>query len=573
MSRTLWIQTLSPLHIGTNVLLQPFEYVVEGGKFFRLALDSILEKILLSHPEAADHFDRWIEEKSRQLSRERDNRRIAQLRREFTLVSFVRTRLRDDRLARAIQDGIADGTLTHYQLDCPSLEGLKREPHSQRSTQQSKTTVAAALKTATGELYIPGSSLKGVFRTAMLHQVLTEADATFIQTIASALDQKLRQYRQQQHHISDRVRKSFDEVLESEVFFCGVVERGRTIWNDGKFDLFKLIHVSDSTTLSPAQWGIVLPIDVYQANGAVQPQTPAAEAIAAGSVVECCISVDTAFIKSATEFLRQGKAGFGQTQWIGLEEKFERLYGCSLAQATEERLIERILEAVAAFGRAVANHDRAWAEQHQSNADGATVSEFYEQLPEIPCPLGYGSGFHGTTVMLAMHANPELATLEGEIIRLFGIGTSPTGRRTSSIALDRFPSSRRMATRWSATASYLEPLGWIQLSLSQLAPVSKRASAAHISENPEETQSVATEPPIAATLRHGAIVCARVIDNRTQPLLVELYAKGHEGRKYQCTGIRNISDLVPGTIIQVQVNLHPTTRQVQSLRFVGRWQR
>lgn len=130
-----------------------------------------------------------------------------------------------------------------------------------------------------------------------------------------------------------------------------------------------------------------------------------------------------------------------------------------------------------------------------------------------------------------------------------------------------------MATRWSATASYLEPLGWIQLSLSQLAPVSKRASAAHISENPEETQSVATEPPIAATLRHGAIVCARVIDNRTQPLLVELYAKGHEGRKYQCTGIRNISDLVPGMIIQVQVNLHPTTRQVQSLRFVGRWQR
>ncbi len=559
MSRTLYVRTLSPVFIGAGAELQPFEYVVANGKLYRLSPDKVFSLILDRREDAAERFERWLSDKTRQVERERDNQRLSELMRNFTLVQFVRTELGDNQLASTIERNLSN--LSLYVLSCPSLDGLKltgRTPRVQR-----KKTIATALKTGTQQLYIPGSSLKGLLRTALLFAVLTEADAGFINTIVQKIQNALERL---PHAPSDWHRKFFDKALEEEVFFCGITETGRIKFDDARFDIMKLISISDSTTLEPAQAGCVIPIDTYQADGQVQPQTPAVEAIAAGHVVEMRIGVDTTAIEHLRQWHATSAGGVGSSLWIKLAERFQRLFGCTLEQATEDRILDRLMHAAQKFGATVADRDRAWA-----GSSYPSMEKFFDQLPKISLKLGWGSGFHGTTVMLAMLQNPDLQRIEHEIFQRFKLGRSPrqrtTGERRMPVDLSNFPRSRRLYTPAITTEPHPQPIGWIELSWESLQP--KAVSQTTISEH--QRPPLPAEPPIATTLRHGAEVCARIVDLRTKPITVELLAVGHEGKRYPCAGISNTTGLEIGTIIRVRVNLHPKTKQVQSLTNQGIW--
>ncbi len=559
MSRTLYVRTLSPVFIGAGAELQPFEYVVADAKLYRLNSDKVFSLILDRSEDAAERFERWLSDKTHQVERERDNQRLSELMRNFTLVQFVRTELRDDQLARHIERNLSE--LALYVLPCPSLDGLKLTGRSPRA--QRKKTIATAIKTGTQQLYIPGSSLKGLFRTALLFTVLTEADAQFINTIVRKIQFKLAALGTSPR---DQDKKFFDDVLEMEVFFCGVTEKGRTTFDDARFDLMKLISISDSTTLEPAQAGCVIPIDTYQANGQVQPQTPAVEAIAAGNVVQMRIGVDTTAIEHLRQWVASRAGGVGNSLWIGLAERFRRLFGCSLEQATEERILDRLMQAAQQFGTAVAQHDRMWAQTYPG------MENFLDHLPELSLKIGWGSGFHATTVMLAMLKNPALLQIEQDVFARFQLGRAPRQQRAGNerrtpVELSNLPRSRRLHTPAITSMPNPQPIGWIELAWEPLQPDAVRPFVTAEHHRPP----VPAEPPIATTLRHGAEVCARVVDPRTKPITVELLAVGHEGKRYPCTGISNTTGLEISTIIRVRVNLHPKTKQVQSLTYQGIW--
>lgn len=563
MSTTLHVRTLSPLLIGTNQEMQPFEYIVADGVLYRLDADALFGRILDERPDAADVFSDWLDANVEQIGRaerQREYGRLTELRRSFTLVEFVRRRLGDNRLAQEIDRDIRTGKLAMYAMRCESLEGLsvERRNGSLHSTRRSKGTIAVAIKTGSQQLYIPGSSLKGVLRTAMLYAVLSEADGALVATLAEELHRKLNKLRSQDR-IRDADRKFFDETLESLVFYCGTNHRDGTKWDDPKFDLFKLVSVGDSTVLVPEHAGWVVPVDVYCAGGTVQSITPAAETIAPGNVVQMELRIGTAFIEQARQWLRSGNAVFGRTQWIGIEERFARLYGCSIEEATADRIVGRLLDAARRFGAAIADRDRQWATQHFPD-----LAAFYDKLPPTAAMMGYASGFHATTVMLAMIANPKLRAIEQEVVRLFGIRSRSSQR---SISLDSFPTSRRMATP-DAIGKPALPLGWVELSLEPLQRLDSTTGAA------ATTTSVRTEPiepPIAETLRPGATVCARIVEVAASGVSVELLARGQEGKAYRCSGVGNTSGLSVGTIVRVRVNMHPKTKQVQSLTYAGLW--
>jgi CRISPR/Cas system CSM-associated protein Csm5 (group 7 of RAMP superfamily) len=100
MPRTLYLHTYSPIHIGSGVEIQPGEYALVGGEYYRIDPERLFGAIFDQHPDAHQQVVDWIEEQTEGLQTV-DNRRASRQRQETNLFSFVERALRDAPLAAA----------------------------------------------------------------------------------------------------------------------------------------------------------------------------------------------------------------------------------------------------------------------------------------------------------------------------------------------------------------------------------------------------------------------------------------------------------------------------------------
>ncbi|MGB9774666.1 MAG: type III-A CRISPR-associated RAMP protein Csm5, partial [Bacteroidota bacterium] len=503
MSKTLYVKTLSPVFIGSGAAMEPFEYLFDQNErmLYRLAPDTVFDYILEKHPEAADRVQTWIEKSSQAINNETDNQRESKLRSEFTIPNFVRRELKNAQLANELEQQVKNGRLSLYALPCETLKGIERKKRSRNQTarleekQKAKKSVAIALKTAQHELYIPGSSLKGAIRTALLFKVVRDAEGEVLKELLKRVRELLDDERKANN--LDRWKKEFDDGLEQYIFYCGIKDgRNQVRWDDAKCDLMKLISITDSDAKPIADAGRIAAVDLYQSNGQVQPQTPAVEAIANDQIFQVRFTLDTQFLLKAKELLENNDPHFGKTQWIGFQEKFDRLFGVRLADLTpnnvsefEERVLKQILEASRLHSEAVRERESHVATRQKI----AALETFYQSLgaiaPASPLKLGYASGFPGTTIFLAMTLKPQLRPLMQCILETFGIGKPQRSRADVRVELDRFPTSRRYETIINDTAS-TSPIGWIAISLEQQASLRRplpRGTAVQTPPNPPST--------------------------------------------------------------------------------------
>lgn len=477
------LRTLSPIHIGSGNDIQPFDYVAQNGAFSRVHFEAFAERLFDANPEALTQLSEWITgtaakiaelEEQRRQNRERARdfvNDLNMLRRNFTLTHFANAVLKMPDMAQAL---MTDDALARYR--CPI-------------NTDRQYTLKEQIKTADNGLFIPGSSLKGALRTALAFLVLTEADEPFKRELLNGVrgtdrrglaryPDEARQLRTRRDYRElNRLEAKLGEEIEKTIFRCGSIPRGKDVsYSEIHFDLMRSIQVSD--TFNPAaQLSVLMTCpflrEKVRNNPGAAPklttQTPILlESLLPNSAFSLRIDADLGFLKLARE---------AKDEWIGLDARFERLFGfsrTSLAQTdpatASRRVIDRILDACAKFSAAIAAEEMRWAGQFGPQ-DTGRIADFYRNLNalngETPIRLGWGSHFMATTILLALRNDPVLGDTMTDLVRAFEVDLiwSMKGKagdpKTRTVRLDTFPRSRRMAAFGrSATA----PFGWVALS-------------------------------------------------------------------------------------------------------------
>jgi CRISPR-associated protein Csm5 len=152
------ITTLSPVTVGSGAEWSPYaDYVIDGGQFYLLDRNKITKKIAEN--------DSWMEQYINAVSAGMDNNRS-----DFDLKTFLTSTLRES---------VDNMSVFH----CPLLS----------DNENRKLPVKALLRTPLYDAYIPGSTLKGTFKTALLYDRLKDEDVkTVLQHCALPNQQHIR---------------------------------------------------------------------------------------------------------------------------------------------------------------------------------------------------------------------------------------------------------------------------------------------------------------------------------------------------------------------------------------------
>lgn len=568
MPKTLYIKTLSPTGVMSGASMRNFEYLHDGSNLYRLNIERIFGKIIEKYPDSFDKFGEWMEEMENKIkAAEKDNRLLSDLLKRTTILEFINTELHDASFRQEVQKLIKSGELSLYSMPCKSLEGTERKIPNQRGGKQeydkrkAKKEIMLATKTGDNKFYLPGSSLKGSIRTALLGYVVRNADSNLIDNIKTDINKKLKK------NVSEnKLKEYFTDLVEYEVFCCGLEdERSREIkYNTANCNLMKLISVTDSEARPINDVGCIAVINLYKSSGEIQPQTPIIEAVNENMVFETRISFDMPFVLNAKRMLQSNHREFGKTIWGDIEKKFKRLFGVDIMDCTQEnsaemedKILQHILNACKEHATRVKQRERQWADARakRNDFDAKKMVEFYDKsTPTLK--IGYAGGFPSTTIMMEMLEQPNLKQLMEQILNKFGIGKPRNAKPDFNLDINRFPTSRRFGSEIIATAN-IRPMGWLKLSFE---PFNNNSGSGKIKIAEDNIEWLKEVKPGQKD------VPAKVANISRKPMKVKICVQGHEEKEYDCSGINNPPPV--GSLIYVEVKqMDKKTGKIQMLGF------
>ncbi len=493
------LRTLTPLHVGDGSTLHAFDYTLLDGRFYRCSprfFERLLEKF---GEEAGDKFDRWsgdimdemiLLDQNRRLDPHRGkdfNQRLSALKRSHNLQDFAKNALNQEA-----------AFLTFLRENAPSIP-------MQRSNKP-KQEYRGFQRGADGMAFLPGSSVKGCIRTALLYNFLEKhADSSEVQKVLERSILAVKKDKQEAisrkfRFVPTRYIKKFGEELEQMAFFAEMTdERGKKRFQEAQNDLMRCLLVAD--TLVPNEAMGIENIDLYlvkkqrsspgsAANyeSQVQTQAPAVEAVLPGKTLDVKIDLNLELLLQLHKKAKKDGLAIGrETHFINWRERVAALYNLTAAdfesvpenanfqhpalKILRQKAFDHILDCCRKFSDAQAEALARWADNFAKNApahdkhfawdiEAGTAAVLKAQGTRLH--LGFATGFEGMTVVLHLLANHKKQFTN--IMDIFGIGDSPSAwknRRPGQTYLPnpgRFPTSRRMATRPGA----IIPLGWLE---------------------------------------------------------------------------------------------------------------
>ena len=296
-----------------------------------------------------------------------------------------------------------------------------------------------------GKPYIPGSSVKGALRTAVLYKVLKDYGdsetamkvvSKFSYNLAKKIGQNTSLIEFYLKYLQEEIRKakSFrnygfdtrkaDDLVEAIVFGMES-SRGHSVRHEPKRSPFKALIVRDSSEIGKKHLAIYR-VDVI---GNPQPIPIWVEALEPETITEIEVSLDK-------EALRLGSKHFNGLFWECLRfnghpwEVFEEF----LWEAVEEFYNDVIKEELKEAGK--------------FGEHGASVKKFYSSILSHKghlLRLGWGSGWLSTTIGILLKKVPKWESLRREL----RLGKNPRGKGFSR----DFPKTRRIADGL--------PMGWV----------------------------------------------------------------------------------------------------------------
>jgi CRISPR-associated protein Csm5 len=360
------IEVISPLHIGSGGTISPIEYVVEDN-FYRADMDRLFED---------ERFD--------------TDRFIEGAKGGALYLGRFAPELAKEHVRYALD--ISQSTRTN-------LQGLIDRPSSE---------VREYIKTK-DDVYIPGSSLKGAIRTAILWWVLKN-DADRFDRAKKRLNNLVRS--------RDRVdKKRVGDEIEKLVF-----------GTDPTKDILKTLQVSDTSAINVEELELeeVRTLTTTPRGHNWKSFCTYVEALKPRTKLDLEMKID--------EFLLEGDAAS--------ELHFE----------SKQELVREIPKMCEEFAKDFIEDEIRFFELYNNPRELEEVLEFYKSLKgredenSFLLHLAWGSGWHGMTVGRLLEPN-----LLGDLRRKFRLGKA---------RVPEFPKTRRIVFE-DEKPKY--PLGWIKL--------------------------------------------------------------------------------------------------------------
>ncbi|MBF0586926.1 type III-A CRISPR-associated RAMP protein Csm5 [Prosthecochloris sp. N3] len=463
--------TLSPLHIGKGTSLQVSDYTIINGRYVRIDVDRAFS--LVSEYGKVGAVLHTLEQLLDEFSKTGDNARKVEIRREL---DFLRLCSREDtELKEAVE----------HRLDEISLYSIP----SFLPERITGRLIDEQLKDADREVYVPGTTIKGALRTALLAHVIPQLETGEKEDIIHFIS---KQTRNKPAGRDSRLMKILDDRLVQHAFHCGKKWRNSSnvTFKDLKYDLLRFLVVQDSSALSPEEsLGVIYPKQYTLSSiEAGQDSRNPCEAILPSVTFSFDLDVrveELFLLASKLNFSYQGSRGIRDTQgnisWVDIEKKTSRLFNLDLNTLDRNKLDEfrgdivaHVLECCRKFYREVLWHDRNWLEHARKRGGSEQLFEyldqFYEQLDHIMeqgtvvMKTAGGAGFHSKTVMLSMLLDdvPQNNCFRDTMISLmkkFEIGKPPDHKGAYFLNTDTFPTSRPLSTNDPLEESF----GWVMV--------------------------------------------------------------------------------------------------------------
>lgn len=476
------LTTISPVHIGKGEEIQVSDYALENGYYYRLNIDKAFD--VIDQHGFFDKVIQKIDETSTRLSEEKDNKIQSQIRQELNLLALCR------QLSPKMYDELRSKLELISDYYFPERIPKKRNDQSDNEDKYN-SIVGVQLKTADRQTYIPGSSLKGAIRTALISRVISKLEKNEMDEIVAYINQSLDEYEDsdKDYKTKTRILSALDDKLISMILFCGVKVKDRNghsriRFDDAKFDLLKLIRISDTNTL-PATDSLALmpPVQYSAINGRQELRHPL-EAIESNRDFDFNLRVDMDFLLEAKKRFGRYDKKFDkdETEWIDFRNKVERLFNFSLDDfhennktEIEQKIIAHVLKVCYQFYGDVLNHDVQWIKRAVKNDENLQslykVYNFLQDLRKsqlLLMKLSFGSGFHAKTLMLEMkkhneHGHLSLKESMQDLMETMEVGKPRGMKGEYHVNLDKFPTSRVLVEAKNSFDSF----GWVAITDNQ----------------------------------------------------------------------------------------------------------
>ena len=275
--------------------------------------------------------------------------------------------------------------------------------------------------------YIPGSSIKGFIRTALMWKYLTDNDSGG-KILNSSLSHWMRKYR-----ITSNDLKRLDDEISSYIF-------GR----DPRVDIFRSVSISDTNSVSLKK----LEVSEVKLVGNSQDIPVYIETMRKNTSLYMHIGMDNILLDT-------------KTKELNFQEHILRKYmdiNIILKACNEfsKKILEKNLEFVWEnynCNNSIDEFDNIWNEVQKCSDNEAILH------------IGWGGGWYSTTIGLLLEKSPDFTTpkktsakiweLEKDTIRKhFYLGKKP---RTDEYSFD-FPKTKRVTVEGL-------PLGWVKITL------------------------------------------------------------------------------------------------------------
>lgn len=383
MKQKYQLQVITPVHIGTGEVLNHIDGYYANGKWYQIDLEKVL-----AHPTTDLNA----------LTAEMGHR--------------------DFRWQRYLQAHNMDPTdVSVYSLPC------RQSPET--------VEIREALKTVGKRPYIPGSTLKGVIRTALLGEILDASDAIY--------DESLRQIETliQQGPRGNPRREQPARRIESLAF-----------GKDPNHDLLRALQVSDTTPLDSdaLEIGLAWTVTLNPNDKLVQKIENRRE------------------YKNFVEHIQPGKR---LTFTLKTDEQLFRK--CEKKQLGFTDLHIKTLSDIAEVCRAETASHIDWEQAFYENYDLPEIANFYDRLiaanNKLPegaffLQIGWGTGYNANTVTSLFTADKNAdKNLSMDIRERFRLGESRS--RPDDYDPREFPKTRRILYQGENPVA---PLGWVKIS-------------------------------------------------------------------------------------------------------------
>jgi len=405
------LTTLTPIHIGDGSIINPLSWVTQGRVLYIIDLDKFFA---LLDEKGKNEYVGWIESLTLKLSEL--NRRIDQVGRNYQIRAELKRKRREIELQLSLDEFIRQYIKrnTSQIIDKCAVYKVDFSVHPERNG------FKGCVKNIQYRPYIPGSEIKGAIRTCLLYAMLK--DKKRYEDFENLL--KKFQINFQKGLSFRRKKKEFGRLSKD---IEGKNLRGRK--DDPKFDLFKLLSISDSSETSIVR----LELTQMVGTGRYRYTKTWVETVPANVSLSFDLAINNSFPMNKKELLIQS-LGFNELKiWLSPD---------------------KILEACYIRTKDILQNEKSYFKSYPliNKQISSLISQNQPTSPLLR--VGAGQGFLGTTVNLHIKKNnPELYD------RAIRDPVSTFRRwRTQSY---NFPKTRRVIT--DSKDKPVNLLGWIKL--------------------------------------------------------------------------------------------------------------